>query len=112
MKRIFLAAMLMVFSFHLASLAAAANPEEISVKEAAVASSIKDLAPEGAAKNFPSNAGNLYCYSLIINGQGSSIVHKWYHKGNLRAAVPLAIRYPRHRTYSKKTVFPGSAGDW
>ncbi|MFZ3073179.1 MAG: DUF2914 domain-containing protein [Thermodesulfobacteriota bacterium] len=108
MKRIFLLALLFVFIFPLEPKAA----EEVSVKEAAVATGIKNLAPEGVAETFPSNVGKLYCYSLIMNGQGASVIHKWYHKEDLRAAIPLAIKYPSHRTYSEKRIFPGGKGDW
>src|SRR3990172_12793705 len=82
MKRFFLTALLFVFIFPLASEAT----KGIFVEEAAVATSIKDLVPEGVAETFPSNVGKLYCYSLIMNGQGASIIHKWYYKEDLRAA--------------------------
>lgn len=108
MKRISLIALLFVFIFPLASLAT----EGISVEEAAVATGIKDLVPEGVAESFPSNVGKLYCYSLIMNGQGVSIIHKWYYKEDLVAAIPLAIKYPSHRTYSVKNIFPGTEGEW
>lgn len=108
MKKVFLLALLMVFIFPLASKAA----EGISVEEAAVATGIKNLVPEGVAEVFPSNVGKLYCYSLIANGQGASIIHKWYHREDLRAAIPLAIKYPSHRTYSEKKIFTGSEGEW
>ena len=108
MKRFFLTALLFVFIFPLASLAA----EGIFVEEAAVATSIKDLVPEGVAETFPSNVGKLYCYSLIMNGQGASVIHKWYYKENLVAAIPLAVKYQSHRTYSVKNIFPGTEGEW
>ena len=108
MKRIFLTVLLFVFIFPLASEAT----EGIFVEEAAVATSIKDLVPEGVAETFPSNVGKLYCYSLVMNGQGASIIHKWYYKEDLVAALPLAIKYPSHRTYSVKNIFPGTKGEW
>ena len=108
MKRFFLTALLFVFVFPLASSAA----EGISVEEAAVATSIKDLVPEGVAESFPPNVGKLYCYSLIMNGQGASVIHKWYYKENLVAAIPLAVKYRSHRTYSVKNIFPGNEGEW
>src|SRR3989337_579487 len=108
MKRFFLLALIIVFTFPLASKAT----EGIFVEEAAVATSIKDLVPEGVAEPFPSNVGKLYCYSLVMNGQGASIIHKWYYEEDLVAAIPLAIKYPSHRTYSVKTIFPGTKGEW
>ena len=108
MKKNFLTALLFVFIFPLASLAA----EGIFVKEAGSGYGHKRPRSRRSGRKLSSNVGKLYCYSLIMNGQGASVIHKWYYKEDLVAAIPLAIKIPEPQDIQRKNIFPGTEGEW
>ncbi|MFQ5586751.1 MAG: DUF2914 domain-containing protein [Thermodesulfobacteriota bacterium] len=83
-----------------------------SVEAAVVGTGVESLTPIGAAESFPSSVERVYCYSKILDGEGTTITHRWYYGENVVAEVPLAIGSPRFRTYSYKTILPHYAGNW
>lgn len=85
---------------------------EIEVIEAAIAKNIVDLTPADVSEKFSSDVGRLYCYTRVKGGAGGLIIHKWYYKDTLVAAVPLSLKYPIHRTYSSKKILREWKGDW
>jgi len=83
-----------------------------SVEAAATGTGVEELTPLGVAESFPPSVGKVYCYSKIVNGEGTTILHRWYYKGEVIADVSLAIGSPRYRTYSYKTILPHQTGEW
>ncbi len=85
----------------------------LSVAESAIATSVEDRAPVGAAESFSVEVGTLYCFSKITGGsEGDSITHKWYRGEELMAEVTLDIKYANHRTWSSKRLLPSWTGEW
>jgi len=83
-----------------------------SVEAASTGTGVEELTPLGVSESFPSSVGKVYCYSKILNGEGTSILHRWYYNETVIADVPLAIGSPRFRTYSYKTILPDQTGQW
>lgn len=86
--------------------------KELAVEAANTAVGISNHNPVGVADSFPRDVGRIYLWSRIINGADTTIKHIWYHQGSRMAAVELNIGSNRFRTYSSKTIFPSSVGDW
>lgn len=95
-------------------LAPALSCAEVTVAEVSVATDIKDHGPVGAADKFTITAPQkIWCYSKITGGaDGQAIAHKWFHKDNLIASMPLKIKAGSYRTYSYKTISPEMKGLW
>ena len=84
-----------------------------TVSEAAIATGMERLTPQGAADSFESSVGKLYAFSKITGAQGeASIKHLWFHGDQLVGEVELPIKAGTWRTYSSKTILPNMTGQW
>ncbi|MCP3678369.1 MAG: DUF2914 domain-containing protein [Deltaproteobacteria bacterium] len=83
-----------------------------SVEAAVIGTGVENLIPIGVAESFPSTTDRIYCYSKIINGEATTIAHRWYYGERTVAEVPLTIGSPSFRTYSYKTILPHHNGKW
>ena len=83
-----------------------------SVEVAVIGTGVENLIPIGVAESFPSSIGRIYCYSKIINGEATTITHRWYYGERVVAEVPLTIGSPSFRTYSYQTILPHYNGNW
>lgn len=83
-----------------------------SVEVAVVGMGVENLIPIGVAESFPSSVDRIYCYSKIINGEATTITHRWYYGERVVSEVPLTIGSPNFRTYSYKTILPHYSGKW
>jgi hypothetical protein len=101
---------------------APATPEEtpapsaegggIAVQDMAVCLRVEDRQPVGQAESFPADVGQLSCFSRIVGGEGSTVVHAWIHEGTTRARVELEVGSDSWRTWSTKTILPSWTGSW
>ena len=83
------------------------------VSEAAIATGMEGMAPQGAADSFESSVGKVYAFTKITGAQGeTSIKHLWFHGDHLAAEVELPVKSSSWRTYSSKTITPGMTGPW
>ncbi|MFQ5330047.1 MAG: DUF2914 domain-containing protein [Thermodesulfobacteriota bacterium] len=82
------------------------------VEVAVVGTGVDNLVPIGVADSFPPSVDRIYCYSKIINGEATTITHRWYYEERVVAEVPLTIGSPNYRTYSYKTILPHHNGIW
>lgn len=74
---------------------------------------IADKEISGEAVKFPSNVGKVFCWSVVEGAvQPTSITHVWYHNGSKVREIELAVKNPRHRTWSEKNILPSMAGEW
>jgi len=89
--------------------AVAANPTASGTAQLCTA--VKDRTPEGVAASFPAGVGQVYCFSVITNGQ-PKVVQVWYHAEKEVFRIELPVRSARWRTWSAKTIPPGSNGAW
>ncbi len=83
-----------------------------SVEVAAIGTSVEDHIPIGVADSFPSSVGRVYCYTKILDAEGTSITHRWYYNDAVVSDVPLKIGSSKFRTYSYKTILPSYTGAW
>jgi len=105
MKTILLAAILVVALVPATSFAA-------EVAEAVMCRDVQDRQPVGESDSFPADIGKVWCWSKIKDGEGTTITHAYYYGGEEKLAVMLPIGSPLWRTWSNKTLHPGSAGSW
>jgi Protein of unknown function (DUF2914) len=110
---------LTVIVLNLAVFAPAAFSQEtpaaapLEVTEAAVATGIESLTPQGAAETFPSSVGMLVAYCRITGAAGEAAVkHLWFYGDRLMSEIRLPVKSPNWRTYSSKTILPGWTGAW
>ena len=55
----------------------------------------------------------VYCWNLITGGKPGELVrHVWFHEGQEIQSVELTVEFPYWRTWSFKTLDPGTAGAW
>ncbi|MFH1282818.1 MAG: DUF2914 domain-containing protein [bacterium] len=68
----------------------------------------------GESEIFDLNVSNkVYCWSCVKGAEEpTKILHKWYYGDNMISEISLNIAYPRHRTWSYKTITPDMAGAW
>jgi hypothetical protein len=86
--------------------AAAAN---ITVEKIAVGAAIDNKEISGEAASFPSSTERVYCWTKVSSDQTPvTIKHVWSADGKKEAEVALDIKYPSARTWSSKSVWPGS----
>jgi len=106
-----------------ASVASAQTPEappappattsSLTVSEAAIATSVESLTPQGASDSFESNVGKLYAFTKITGAEGeTSVKHLWFQGDHLVAEVELPVKAASWRTYSSKTITPDMVGPW
>jgi hypothetical protein len=93
----------------LGSWAIAANPTASATAQ--ICTAVKDRTPEGVATTFPAAVGQVYCFSVITNGQ-PKVVQVWYHAEREVFRIELPVRGARWRTWSAKTIPPASNGAW
>ncbi|MFB0527866.1 MAG: DUF2914 domain-containing protein [bacterium] len=67
----------------------------------------------GEASNFPPSVGKVYCWTFVSGAEEpTEITHVWYYGVEKMAEVVLPVKYPRHRTWSYKTILPEWKGQW
>ncbi|MFH1842702.1 MAG: DUF2914 domain-containing protein [bacterium] len=70
-------------------------------------------APLDTATVFAADVERIYCYTRIVGAEiPTQITHAWYHEGENRAKVRLAVGLPSWRTFSYKTILPIWTGRW
>lgn len=92
-----------------ASQPAATPAANIKVEKIAVGSAIDNKEISGEAAQFAASVGRVYCWTKVTTDQTPvTIKHVWSADGKQEAEVPLDIKYDSMRTWSSKTVWPGS----
>jgi hypothetical protein len=74
---------------------------------------IKDKEIEGEATSFSANVDKVWCWTLIKGAKKETYVtHEWYYGDKKMAEVKLDVKYPSHRTWSRKTILKEWTGNW
>lgn len=92
--------------------AEAPEPPRVTIGRAAICRGIADREPAEPAAQFTVGDERAYTWCEVLNGAGSTIEHAYYHNGDLADSVTLQIRSDRFRTWSYKTLRPGTEGTW
>lgn len=102
---------LVMFLLLLCYLPAAALALEVS--EAVITTQIIDRAPVDAIQTYPASVEKLFCFTRVTGAAAdTTITHVWYLRGVEKSRIELLVRSSDWRTWSAKTIFPGSGGDW
>ena len=80
----------------------------ISIEKMVTASSIENKDASGESTSFATGTDKVFCWMKISGPTGETVKHVWYAEGKRVAEVPLALKYSTMRTWSQKTVWPGS----
>lgn len=87
------------------------SAQDVSV-DIAVARTIMDRMPVDEGNSFPIDVGEVWCWTRVSGGEGTTIKHVWLRDGVEMAEVPLNVSGNSWRTYSSKTIPPYWSGDW
>ncbi len=118
MKRHGLLCCMMIIALTMTGLAfaravSAQSGEALNVDEAVICRNVVDRTPVGSGTNFPSSAGELFCFTRILGAKTPTrISHVWYFGNVERARIDLAVKAAHWRTFSKKIIRPGETGVW
>lgn len=90
----------------------AAAPEkvssEIKIEKIAVGTAVEQRELSGAASEFESTVGRLYCWTRYGGVTPPvDLKHVWYVDGKKEAEVVLSVKTESGRTWSSKSVWPG-----
>jgi hypothetical protein len=91
--------------------AAAAAPvaATIKVEKTAIGTAIENKEITGEAAQFDGSVTRVYCWTKVSTDQTPvTIKHVWSADGKKEAEVALDVKYPSARTWSSKSVWPGS----
>jgi hypothetical protein len=90
-----------------------AAPAGLGVERAVVATAVESREPVGEASSFPASTPQVVFFTRITGASGETFVeHVWRHGDAEKARVRLTVGSPSWRTWSVKTLHPGSAGKW
>lgn len=92
-----------------------AEGESITVTELVITSKIVKGSPVDSIKRLSSSSDkNLYCFTRLVVHEGGerNIKHLWYKGDEKVAEYTLPVKGKTWRTYSKKRILKGLAGEW
>jgi hypothetical protein len=92
-----------------------AEVESITITELVITSKIVKGKPVDSIKRLSSSSDkNLYCFTRLESPAGvdGSIKHLWYKGDDKVAEYTLPVKGQKWRTYSKKRIPKGLAGEW
>lgn len=90
-----------------------ADVSALKVDKIACGTGVADRELEGQDSVFTESTEKIYCWALIMGGsEGTTVNFVWYHDGKEVVKIPLSANYSRTRTWSYKSMFAGSKGDW
>lgn len=95
-----------------AATANTATATEGSVTRAAITSAIQDREPADKVKQISASQERVYYFTELRDMQGQTAIHRWEHKGEVKAEVSFNVGGPRWRVYSSKTLDPSWTGEW
>lgn len=107
--------LLMLLAVIMLPLTAFAEPTEIRITELVITSKIVKGKPLDSIKRLSSSTDkNLYCFSrtLMADGTEAKINHLWFRGDEKVAEYTLPVKGEKWRTYSRKQIQRGSAGEW
>jgi hypothetical protein len=92
--------------------APATGDSGIAVSDSGVGTAVVDRELEGAGDSFPEGI-RIWFWNRVVGGvEGDRIVHVWLRDGGEVHSIELELGGPDWRTWSYKTLHPGSVGSW
>ena len=90
---------------------AAEDESTLEIPDSGVGTAVLDHVLQGRATSFPEGTKVFFCTRVTGGRDVDRIRHVWIHDGK-ELAIGLAIGGSHWRTYSTKTLWPGSVGLW
>lgn len=89
------------------------NAAALEVEEATITTLVSERVPVDSIQTYPATVEQLYCFTRVAGAiDDTSIIHVWYRNNAEMARIELPVRSGNWRTWSAKTIFPGSDGNW
>ncbi|MFH0888054.1 MAG: DUF2914 domain-containing protein [Planctomycetota bacterium] len=82
----------------------ATNPSPIIVDKAVVCLDIRDRMPVQETQRIGSNSGTIFCWSILLNGEGKKIRYIWNIGENVTTSQWLSISSNRFRAWCPKNI--------
>jgi len=84
----------------------------LSIKESGLGVGVENRTLMGAGDTFEEGS-KVYFFTWILGGQADEhVTHVWIQEQEERFSIDLNIGGPSWRTWSNKTLHPGSVGNW
>jgi hypothetical protein len=87
-------------------------PESGMKVEGSVGSEVVERELRGEAETFPEGSRVYFLTRVTGARPGARLLHVWYQAGEEKATVELTLGGEVWRTWSYKTMHPGSKGAW
>ncbi|MBI5574504.1 MAG: DUF2914 domain-containing protein [Elusimicrobia bacterium] len=85
----------------------------LSIADFAFCKSVANREPVDKSEVFSPEVGKVYFWTVITGAkEPAEVKHIWYYNNKKMFEISLAIKNPRHRTWSNKTIIPEWLGDW
>jgi len=86
---------------------------QLTIEQAVMARQIEEREPVGEATVFPTDVGQVSCYTKVLGATGETYIeHVWFRDDVESARVRLPVRSPAWRTWSSKRIRPDWTGKW
>ncbi|MBI5779430.1 MAG: DUF2914 domain-containing protein [Planctomycetes bacterium] len=82
----------------------------IIVDKAAVCLEVKDRQPVQECQRINASAGRIFCWSMLLNGQGKKVRYIWYIGEKASASSWLTITSNRFRAWCPRKIDPKASG--
>lgn len=80
------------------------NLSSIIVDKAVVCLDIRDRMPVQETQRIGSNSGTIFCWAILLNGEGKKIRYIWYIGENVTTSQWLSISSNRFRAWCPKNI--------
>lgn len=96
-----------------ASLPETTIPKKLTLTQAVMCESIKELVPQNPAIVFSISTGKVFCFtSFNPVPERTYIYHSWYRMDKLSTKIKLTLNIPAWSTYSSIQLREADIGPW
>ena len=101
-----------VISIHSAKAVEKEAEARLNVTEAALGTGVENRVPVGTGDAF-NEGSRVYFFTWVVGGDAEDhVTHVWIREEEEKFRIDLNIGGPSWRTWSYKTMHPGSVGNW
>ena len=109
---LWVASLILAFGVTAAKVSAQETDVQVTIKEAGIGTGIENRTLTGAGDTFEEGE-RIYFFTWVMGSrEGDYVSHVWIHKEEEKFRIDLNTGGPSWRTWSYKTMHPGSIGDW
>lgn len=101
-----------VFALSLVVGTVAAQDSQLSINDYGVGTEIVDRELKGEGDRFEEGTKVVFLTRVVGGAEGDRIRHVWLYEKEEVVSIGLTLGGPHWRTYSRKTIPPGTTGAW